>query len=237
MSPASATASSLPRILLVHGGWADAACWHRVILMLDRAGYDARALQLPLTSHADDIAALGRLLDTIAPPAILVGHGYGGAVIGGIAHPGVLGLIYVAAFAPGPGEILAAPPFSTALPARLATTTDRADFVWAADREALGTAMAQDLPADEQALLFACQKPVHSSIFGAEATVAAWKDRRVRYLVARQDQLLPAEIQRALANRIGAETSHHDCGHMMPLARPDAIVEAIIAMARTSGSS
>jgi pimeloyl-ACP methyl ester carboxylesterase len=97
-------------IILVHGAWADGSSWSGVIPVLAAKGYHVVAVQLPLTSLADDDAATERAIARITMaypgPVLLVGHSYGGVVIGDTPgdDPNVVGLVYVAAFAPDSGE-------------------------------------------------------------------------------------------------------------------------------------
>src|SRR5258707_5182253 len=106
--PSAAADNSAPRVrnvVLVHGAWADGSSWAKVIPMLEKAGLNAVAIQNPLTSLADDVAATKRAIARLDGPVILVGHSYGGAVISeGGNDPKVVGLVYVAAFAPDVGE-------------------------------------------------------------------------------------------------------------------------------------
>src|SRR3989442_11863918 len=95
---------SKPAIVLVHGAWADGSSWAKVVPLLEKAGLNAVAVQNPLTSLADDVAATKRAIARLDGQVILVGHSYGGAVISeGGNDPKVVGLVYVAAFAPGVG--------------------------------------------------------------------------------------------------------------------------------------
>src|SRR6266567_2746994 len=100
--------SDLPNIVLVHGAWADGSCWSGVIERLQTAGYTVTAPQFPLTSLADDVARLRQVLARQGGPTIVVGHSYGGQIITalGTDAPGVVGLVYVAAFALDQGESL-----------------------------------------------------------------------------------------------------------------------------------
>jgi pimeloyl-ACP methyl ester carboxylesterase len=76
-----------------------------VIPLLEAKGLHVVAVQNPLTSLADDVAATKRAIALENGPVILVGHSYGGAVITEAGNdPKVVGLVYVAAFAPGDGE-------------------------------------------------------------------------------------------------------------------------------------
>lgn len=95
-------------VILVHGAFADATGWQKVIPLLEKEGLTVTAVQLPLKSLADDVATTKRLIDSQPGDVILVGHSYGGAVIteAGAGNPKVKGLVYVAAFAPDAGEAL-----------------------------------------------------------------------------------------------------------------------------------
>jgi pimeloyl-ACP methyl ester carboxylesterase len=108
--PSSVSAQSdrkvqVENVVLVHGAWVDGSSWSRVIPLLESKGIHVTAVQLPLTSLADDVAATQRALALIDGPVILVGHSYGGVVItqAGV-DPKVKGLVYISAFAPDSGE-------------------------------------------------------------------------------------------------------------------------------------
>src|SRR5262245_37826525 len=103
------------RVVLVHGAWADGTSWSKIIPMLEARGLPTTAVQLPLTSFAEDIATVRRAIALEDGPLLLVGHSYGGAVITEVGtDPKVTGLVYVAAFAPdageSPGSLLAGAP-------------------------------------------------------------------------------------------------------------------------------
>lgn len=96
---------SLPTIVLVHGFWGDAAHWAGVITKLNAKGYKQQAVELPLTSPADDAERTRKMVKQIDGDVVLVGHSYGGAVITEAGRlPNVKGLVYIAAFAPDVGE-------------------------------------------------------------------------------------------------------------------------------------
>jgi len=77
-----------------------------VILELHRKGHDqVKAVDLPLTSLADDAERTRRMIRQIDGPVVLVGHSYGGAVITEAGNqPNVQALVHIAAFAPDSGE-------------------------------------------------------------------------------------------------------------------------------------
>src|SRR5450432_189944 len=98
-----------PAIVLVHGFWGGAAHWSKVIVGLSQMGYESlNAVELPLTSLVDDAERARKMLAQQKGPVLLVGHSYGGAVITQAGNqPNVVGLVYIAAFAPDANEGLA----------------------------------------------------------------------------------------------------------------------------------
>src|SRR5271155_4173099 len=98
-----------PTIVLVHGFWGGAAHWSKVIVQLSKMEYDSIfAVENPLTSLTDDAERTRKMVAQQKGPVLLVGHSYGGAVITEAGNqPNVVGLVYIAAFAPDAGESLA----------------------------------------------------------------------------------------------------------------------------------
>src|SRR6201986_1820887 len=99
-----------PKIILVHGAWADGSCWSAVIERLQASGYNVTAPQFPETSLADDVARLCHVLERQSGPTVLAGHSYGGQIMTslGADAPNVVGLVYIAAFGLDEGESLGA---------------------------------------------------------------------------------------------------------------------------------
>jgi pimeloyl-ACP methyl ester carboxylesterase len=134
-------------IVLVHGAWADGSCWSRVIALLQAQGFHVVAVQNPLTSLADNVAATKRIIALQDGPVILVGHSYAGVVITEAGNdPKVVGLVYVAAFAPGEGESInsVSKPYPPA-PLGSELRLDAQGFL-TATRKGIAEDMAQDLP-------------------------------------------------------------------------------------------
>src|SRR6476620_5656483 len=150
VSPAAAKPAEKPVIILVHGAFADALGWQKVIPILLRDGYDVTAVENPLESLAGDIATTKRVIDAQTRPVVLVGHSYGGAVITGAAagSPKVKALVYLAAFAPEGGEAVGA--FGDKYPADLgkALHPDSAGFLWV-NRAQFRQDFAADVPAGD----------------------------------------------------------------------------------------
>ncbi len=222
--------SNKPRIVLVHGAWADGTGWQHIIPLLEDDGFPVIAVQNPLTSFADDIATTKRVIDAEAQkgPVVVVGHSYGGAVISGAAdNPNVKALVYLAAFAPDAGEPVGAllgqfPP----TPLGAAFVVDTAGFVYI-DRTKFREIFAGDVDRTEVRVMAAAQKPASGAIFGQSAATAAWKSIPSWYLVSTQDQTLHPDMERFYAQRMGATTSEIDASHVAFISRPRAVVSFI----------
>src|SRR5712691_10368919 len=173
---AAAPAQPIKNIVLVHGAFADGSSWSKVIAILQAKGYNVTAVQNPLTSLADDVAATNRALALQKGPVILVGHSWAGAVIteAGV-DPKVAGLVYVAAFAPDADEVIGDlgknyPPY----PTFAGPIVDPQGFM-SLSTEAMVKHFAWDLPPAEARVLAATQTPIATSAFGAKLSNVAWK--------------------------------------------------------------
>lgn len=221
------TVSPKPTVVLVHGAFADAMAWARVIPTLQRDGYNVVAVEQPLTAFETDVATVKRVIDAQPGPVVAVGHSYGGATITAAAgSPKVKALVYVAALAPDSGEAVAA--FLDRYPAPLskALVPDSAGFL-SVDRAKLRDVFAGDLPKSETDVMAATQKPIHGASFQAKPTAAAWKTIPSWYLVARQDRSINPELERFYAKRMHATTVEVNASHVPFLSQPAAVVRLI----------
>ncbi|CRM75765.1 alpha/beta hydrolase [Pseudomonas sp. 25 R 14] len=217
-------------ILLVHGAWGDASHWQHVIPLLHKAGFKISAVQNPLSSLPDDVKRTQRLAEEIAEPVILVGHSYGGMVISGAGHAeNVVGLVYVAAFAPDEGETpadlfkLRAPP-----PGAQYLKPDKSDYLWI-DQDHFHESFCQDLDATEALVMSITQKPIAMQCFADKAGKPAWKDKPSWYQISTQDRMIPPETEQWFAQRIGARTVISlDSSHASLASHPKEIADFII---------
>jgi pimeloyl-ACP methyl ester carboxylesterase len=204
-------------IVLVHGAWADGSSWSGVIPLLEGDGYHVVAVQLPLTSLADDDAvterAIARITMAYPGPVLLVGHSYGGLVIGDTPgnDPNVAGLVYVAAFAPDSGEsalsLLAT--LKTPSPLKPFLQLDQTNQFLTISAQGVAEAFAQDLSKLEQVELMATQGPASVAALSATPTVIpAWRTKPSWFIVAAQDKAITAVLEQQMAQRINATTSH-----------------------------
>lgn len=213
-----------PTIVLVHGAWADASSWQRVITRLRDDGYTVRAIPNPLRSLPGDAATVRAFLQTLSGPVVLVGHSYGGAVVTNAATglPNVKALVYVNAFAPDEGET--ALQLAGSDSALSADPTTVFDFVPAGPptpttdlylkRSTVFASFATGLSSEEKDMVYATQRP---GAFGGLADTSgtpAWRTIPSWFLIGTGDRIIPPNVQRAMAKRAGSKVTEFDQGHL-----------------------
>ena len=236
--PRGDTPDPRPRIVLVHGAFADGSSWAAVVERLQAAGYTVTAVQLPLTSLADDVARTRAVLAAQPGPTILVAHSFGGVVVTalGTDAPNVVGLVYVAAFAPDEGETLhALASAEPQPPGAAAFRPDATGFVWL-DPDGFVQFFAPDVDPAQARVMAAVQKPIAiSNILSAEPLgPPAWRTLPSWYLVAENDQIIPPAAQRLMAGRAKATTSSVASSHVAMISHPDVVVGLIETAAKAT---
>jgi len=220
--------TSKPTIVLVHGAFADASSWGKVIGLLQPEGYSIVAVENAMTSFDGDVATTQRALEAQARPVVLVGHSYGGMVIGAAARDSakVKALVFVAAFGLDEGESpnaagakFAAPPLSAAIKQDASgfLSVDPAKFA----------IFANDVPAPERNVLAATQRPILGSIFDVRVPAPAWKTIPSFFLVAANDEAINPDFERFMAKRMGATTVEVQSSHLAMISHPDAVAAII----------
>jgi pimeloyl-ACP methyl ester carboxylesterase len=227
---------SAATIVLVHGAWADGSSWNRVIPLLQTKDLPVIAVQNPLTSLEDDIAATNRIVADTKGPIVLVGHSWGGmAITQAGADPKVAALVYVSAFAPDIGEsgssLISAHPTP---PALSTVVTDSSGFVYQTVEGFLNN-IAPDIPTAEARALAVTQGRLAGKAFGQTVTVAAWKTKPSWFIVTTDDRVVSAELQEAEAKRMGARTTVLNSSHMSLLSHPKEVATVIEEAASTIG--
>jgi pimeloyl-ACP methyl ester carboxylesterase len=224
----AAFAQPVKNIVLVHGAFADGSSWARAIPILQAKGFHVTAVQIPLTSLADDVAATQRAIAREDGPVILVGHSWGGVVITEAGmDPKVVGLVYVAAFGPDEGEQVGElgkkypPP-----PALAAPNVDSKGFL-TLSAEAFEK-FGSDLPKNEARVAAATQGPIAASAFGAQVSGVAWKTKPSWYIVSKLDQAIAPDEERFFAQRMKATTTELKTSHVPMLSQPKAVAAVII---------
>ena len=239
MTPAG-PGSAKPTIVLVHGAFAESASWNGVIPPLAAAGYRVIAAANPLRSVSTDAASVASVMDSISGPVVLVAHSYGGTVIS-VAAAGrdqVVGLVYVAGFAPAVGE-------STAELTRRYPGSTLADTVvqvplpggavdLSIERDKFHEQFCQDLPADVAALMAATQRPLTHAALTERATAAAWTDIPSSFVIPTADRSIPPDAQRFMAERAGSRRTVEvqDASHAVAESQPAVVADVVLDAAK-----
>ena len=214
-------------VVLVHGAWAEGSSWAGVIAALKKESVEVSAAPLPLTSLADDVAALNRSLDRTDGPIVLAGHAYAGAVIALASPERVRALVYVTALAPDEGEKVAdvfyrLEPHSQA--PKLAP--DGNGLIWLPEG-AFATAFAQNASADQRAVLAAVQRPISVNCITVPAGRPLWRDVPSWFLIAEDDRMIVPQTQRYMAERMKAKTKAQAVDHIPSVTAPSVVVDII----------
>jgi pimeloyl-ACP methyl ester carboxylesterase len=226
-------------IVLVHGAWADGSSWSGVIPILEAQGYHVVAAQLPLTSLAEDDAAteraIARLTALYPGPVLLVGHSYGGVVIGDTPgnDPNVAGLVYVAAFAPDKSETAMSllQTLTTPPPVQPFLVIDAQGFITISPQGVV-EAFAQDLSKIEQTTLTATQGPTAvADLMTSPTVVPAWRTKPTWFIVSAQDKVITAGLEERMAKRMNATTITLPTCHLAMLQEPLKVAEFIVRAA------
>lgn len=229
-------ARAVRNVVLVHGAYADGSSWSEVIERLQAAGLNVTAVQNPLTSLADDVAATERALALQDGPTILAAHSWGGTVISqaGLSSSNLAGLVYVAARAPDAGENY------SALAARFPTPPANAGVVESGgfkqlSRDAFLNDFANGVPRRRALALYAAQGRIADPLFTSTTTVVAWRTKPTWYAVSKNDRTTSPELERFLAARMGARTMELNSGHLSLVSHPAEITRLILAAATGVG--
>jgi pimeloyl-ACP methyl ester carboxylesterase len=230
---ADAPRAPVRNVVLVHGAWADGSSWAKVIPIIEKAGLHVVAVQNPLTSFADDVAAVQRAIALEEGRVLLVGHSYGGVVITEAgADAKVAGLVYVAAFAPDAGQgVLDLGKDLPPAPGGAEIRPDKGGFLKMTSK-GIEEDFAQDLPKTDRRILAATQGPTNGAAFGAKVTNAAWKSKPTWYVVASNDRMIQPDLERQFAKTMGAKTITVASSHVPMLSHAPEVARLIIDAAK-----
>jgi pimeloyl-ACP methyl ester carboxylesterase len=226
-----------PTVALVHGAFADAGSWAGVTELLLAAGVKVQALANPLRGIAADAAYVAGAISQIPGPVLAVGHSYGGAVITNAALDAgnVVGLVYVAAFAPNEGESLGEIE-GTSRDSVLAAALKPAQFPGESGSTAVELyvdpaqfheAFAGDLPAAQSGVLGASQRPIAASAFDEKSGTPAWRTLPSWAVVATGDKAAGSDVVRSMAQRAGATITELEGSHVIMISQPQAVTDVI----------
>ena len=220
------SAQSKPSIVFCHGLWADGSCFSKLIGPLQADGHQVIAAQYGLDTPEGDVDTVIRTLGRVDSPAILVGHSYGGSVITAAGTDDrVAGLVYIAALAPDADET------SQSLQDQFPTTDVFAHIEVADGRIWLRRdgieCFAGDLPEAEQQLVWATHYAPAADLFASNADGVAWRSKPSWYIVAGNDRTVNPELERFVAERMGATTHELDSSHVPMLSHPEQVLDVI----------
>ena len=228
VSPLSAEAATARNVVLVPGAFTSAASWDKVARILRGKGFNVTEVAIPLTSLDADVAATRKALAAQKGPTVLVGHSWGGVVIGEVGDsPKVKALVYVAAFAPDKGETVQALSNQGPPTEGLKAVRPDANGLLSIDPEAYPHVFVGDVPAAEGAALAKQQIPISGAAFGAPATVAAWREKPTYYAISANDLMVPPQAEGFFAQRMKATTVTIPSSHASPVSHPDEVAALI----------
>jgi pimeloyl-ACP methyl ester carboxylesterase len=220
---------AVTNVVLVHGAWADGSAWSKIIPLLEANGLNASAVQLPLSSIDADLAATNRIINAQTGPVLLCGHSYGGAVITQAGNnPKVVGLVYVAAFAPEEGETLGGlasgyPPtecFSELNPIE--------DGYLLLTKKGVYDYFAQDLTPAEKYQVLATQGATNGALLATPIGPAAWHTKPSWFVIAEDDKAIQPQQEKDTAARMKADTLVLQTSHLPMLSEPQKVADFML---------
>jgi pimeloyl-ACP methyl ester carboxylesterase len=229
-------------VVLVHGAFADSSSWDGVVERLQAAGLEVRAAPNPLRGISHDSAYVASFIEQIEGPVLAVAHSYGGAVISNAATDAdnVVGLVFVAAFAPDEGERLGEATadskdsvLNSALVQLQYPTGDDGETAveFAIDPAKFHDAFAADLPVERTAVMAATQRPVAELAFSEPSGTPAWKSLRSWTVLASPDKAAGTDLVRSMAERAGATITEAEGSHVIMISKPQVVADVILTAA------
>ncbi|WP_419818133.1 alpha/beta fold hydrolase [Glaciibacter flavus] len=227
-----------PTVVLVHGAFADAGSWAGVTELLLAAGVNVQAPANPLRGISFDSAYVASVLSQVDGRVLAVGHSYGGAVISNAATQAgnVVGLVYVAAFAPEEGEKLSdiegtsrdSVLNSALLQAPFPTGDTQTAIELYVDPKKFHEVFAGDLPDAQSGVLGASQRPIAASAFDEPNGAPAWKKLPSWAVVATGDKAAGADVVLNMAQRANADILELEGSHLIMVSHPQEVADHIL---------
>jgi pimeloyl-ACP methyl ester carboxylesterase len=225
--------NEIRNIVLVHGAFADGSCWSKVIARLQAKDYNVIAVQNPLTSLSDDVAAARRVIAQMDGPVLLVAHSYGGMVISEAGNdPKVAGLLYISALVPEEGQD------GNDVNAAMPTTGVEKEFRISPEgfaslsEKAIHENFVPDASPEERKIIYATQVPLHVSAVQEKVHNPAWETKPSWFIVAAQDRVISPDLERFKARLIKATTIELTSSHVPMISQPDRVTDFIIEAAQ-----
>jgi pimeloyl-ACP methyl ester carboxylesterase len=223
-------------VVFAHGAWADGSSWSKVVVALHQANIRSVTAPLPLTTFENDVNALNQTVKRVQGPVILVGHAYGGAVIGAADGTSVKGLVYVAGLAPDEGEPVAAVYYrGDPHPMAPKLAPDEDGLIWLPD-DAFESAFAHQASPSEQVVLRAVQRPISPACITVPVGKPLWKDHPSWYLLAEEDRMIVKETQRFVAERMRANIRSFPVDHTPSVSAPKTVVDIVLEAVKAAST-
>ena len=227
-APIAASAETARNVVLVPGAFTDKSSWDEVAHLLREKGFKVTEVVIPMTSLEADVEATRKVLGSQHGATVLVGHSWGGVVIGEAGDtPKVKALVYVAAFAPDKGESVQALSSKGAPTEGLKAVHPNAKGFLSVDPAAFPHVFVGDVPAAEGAALAKKQRPISGAAFGTQATVAAWHLKPTYYAISANDLMIPPQAEAFFAERMKATTITIQSSHASPVSHPTKVAALI----------
>lgn len=227
-APIAANAATAHNVVLVHGAFAGPSSWDKVAAILRKKGFTVSEVAIPMTSLEADVDATRKVVDSQKGPTVLVGHSWGGVVIGEAGDsPKVKSLVYIAAFAPDKGESVQALSSNGPPTEGLKEVHPDAKGFLSVDPAAFARVFVGDVPAAEGAALAKEQMPIAASAFGTPAAVAAWHGKPTFYAISGNDMMIPPQAEAFFAQRMKATTVTIPSSHASPVSHPNEVAALI----------
>lgn len=206
----------------------DGSGWEGVYNLLRKDGFTVSVVQNPTISLADDVATTKRAIAAQNGPVVLVGHSYGGVVVTESGnHPGVVALVYIAAFAPDKGESVSSlikdPPPGAPVPPILPPE----DGYLFLDKAKFAASFAADVDPDKAAFMADSQVPWGVAALSGTISQPAWRSKPSWYLVATDDKMIPPPAQRFMSERAGSTVVEAAGSHAIYVSKPNVVAELI----------
>ncbi|EPT9139296.1 TPA: alpha/beta fold hydrolase [Klebsiella michiganensis] len=225
--------TGVKNIVLVHGAFADGSSWSAVISLLQAQGYHVTAVQNPLTSLQDDVAATKRVLERQNGDVLLVGHSWAGAVITQAGNAvNVKGLVYLSALVPDSNQSVSDALTRFHAPME-GLEADKNGLIWLDKPEIFHEVMANDISEKQSQLLAAMQQPMAAAAFTEKVKAAAWREKPSWYLLTENDNALAPSVQADFAREAGARILRIQSGHLSMISHPEAVAAFIVKAARS----
>lgn len=219
-------------VVLVHGAYVDGSSWRRVAAILQSRGVKVVVVQNPLSSLAADVDATNRVIDQVGGSVILVGHSWGGTVITQAGNnPHVASLVYVSGFAPDSGQSvnllvqnLPPPPDTEEL------RFDSGHYITLSPK-GMKKYFAPDLPESDVEQMTISQVPWFAGELDDKVTFAAWRIKPSWWVIPENDQIIPTQLQQAMAAQINAIVTTVRSSHVVLLSHPERVARVILQAA------